>query len=160
MSAETPRHITREKTVVPTETEAQLRSCNVFSSHTISLEVSHLNDLQIVASMPKALQDRAMAMAEKEQIKRHEITDREHERAHERYLDSNQKNYNLGLRRIAAISHIDIAAKIATCLVVLSYLAILAGSIILNRMAAFYTLSVVGGAIAAVIGYLTNNKKN
>ena len=54
----------------------------------------------------------------------------------------------------------DIVAKIASCVVIFFYLVILAISIIINRMEAFYTLSAVGGAMAIIIGYITNNKKN
>lgn len=154
------KEITLEETTVSPEAEEEPRIRGVFSGHAISLEVTNLADLQIVAAMPGDLQDRAMTMAENEQNKRHEIVERENKRAHERYLDANQKNYDLGLRRLEAICRIDIVAKIASCVVIFFYLVILAISIIINRMEAFYTLSAVGGAMAIIIGYITNNKKN
>ena len=64
------KEITLEETTVSPEAEEEPRIRGVFSGHAISLEVTNLADLQIVAAMPGGLQDRARTMAEKEHSRR------------------------------------------------------------------------------------------
>lgn len=128
-----------------------------------SMQVTNLNDLRIVASMPKSLQERAMAMAEKEQMKRHEIEERTLKQEYERRLDEAEKSYRFNTDRLNAMSKSDLSGKIISGIIIICYFSLLGFSMYLENTSMLIALTAVGGvgaAIGGVVGYITNNKKN
>lgn len=126
------------------------------SFNSLSLHGENLNELQIVAMMPPALQEQALAMANDERQFRHEMARLNAKNEHEEKMDAQDKNFQLHRQRERSLFWHGLMGQVIALVVVAAALAAvwfyLRTSPSLPETMWQYVFGAVGIVVAAILG--------